>query len=134
MKLKSRLFTCSGFFLLLTFTLLCLTFSLFAQFYGLDGPSSQSGEDRAGPILIALEEYKDDAGTYPVGLNELTPAHLSAIPRPAWRWPYMYSYESRENGQEFVLFFELGRTMDGDICGYSSQAMKWRCADSMQPY
>ncbi|MBI3168712.1 MAG: hypothetical protein HYZ22_09555 [Chloroflexi bacterium] len=134
MKHKNRFFTCGGLSLLLISALLCLTFSLFAHFYALDGPSIQSGENRAGPILIALEEYHDDTGAYPAGLVELTPAYLSVIPRPAWRRTYLYSYELRNNRQGFVLFFEVGRNMDGDICGYSNQTKEWRCADSMPPY
>ena len=134
MKSKSRLLTCGGIFLALTAALLCLTFGLLAQFYGIDGPSAQAGELRAASIISALEKYKNDTGSYPVSLSVLSPNYLTAIPRPAWRWPYAYEYEHRENGAENVLLFMQGRNMDGDYCGYSSQTEKWLCADSMRPY
>lgn len=134
MKSNNKLFTCGGISLLLTITLLCLTFSLFAQFYGLDGPSHQSGQIRAIPIISALDEYKNNTGKYPTDLSILIPTYLPSTPRPAWRWPYVYEYEARENGDGFILLFAVGRNMDGDYCGYSSQTKKWECADSTRPY
>lgn len=134
MKSKSRLFTCGGIFLLSVVAFLCLTLGLLAQFYGLDGPSRQNGESRAAPILSALQEYKNETGIYPADLTELVPTYLPSIPKPAWRWPYTYEYKIREGGKEFVLQFMLGRNMDGDYCGYSSQTNEWKCADSMPPY
>ena len=124
--------SCGGIFILALTSFLCLTFGLFAQFYGIDGPSAQDGEIRAAPILSALDEYKKDNGSYPAELDLLSPSYLSSIPRPAWRWPYAYEYELRKD--EFILSFMQGRNLDGDYCGYSSQAKEWRCADSMRPY
>jgi hypothetical protein len=131
---KSGFFTCAGIFLFLTIALLCLTLGLLAQFYGIDGPSKQTGSTRAAPIILALEEYKTKTGAYPADLKELVPTHIPSIPRPAWRWPYAYEYETRENGNEFVLLFMLVKNMDGDYCGYNSQIKEWQCADSMRPY
>lgn len=133
MASKTRWISCGGIFFLAALSLLCLTLGLFAQFYGIDGPSISEGETRAAPILTALDEYKKDNGSYPATLDLLSPLYLSSIPRPAWRWPYAYEYKLLENN-EFVLLFMQGRNMDGDYCGYNSQKKLWLCADSMSPY
>lgn len=132
MTFPKRGLPCGGFFLLAITAFLCLTFGLFAQFYGIDGPSALDGETRAAPIISALDEYKKDNGSYPTELDLLSPSYLSFVPRPSWRWPYAYEYELRKD--EFILSFMQGRNLDGDYCGYSSQAKEWRCTDSMRPY
>ena len=110
MTSKTKWISCGGIFLFTAISFLCLTFGLFAQFYGIDGPSIFEGETRAALILTALDEYKKDNGSYPATLDMLSPLYLSSIPRPAWRWPYAYEYELLEN-DEFVLLFMQGRNM-----------------------
>ena len=101
MTFPKRGLPCGGFFLLAITAFLCLTFGLFAQFYGIDGPSALDGETRAAPIISALDEYKKDNGSYPTELDLLSPSYLSFVPRPSWRWPYAYEYELRKD--EFIL-------------------------------
>ncbi|MCG3212653.1 MAG: hypothetical protein FOGNACKC_06328 [Anaerolineae bacterium] len=101
--------------------------ALLGQFYGIDGPTVEAGQKQANKLLVALEQYKHDTGSYPSDLNLLVPTYLPALPRPAWRWPY--EYELRAGGEEFVISFRVGRNMDGDYCEYNSQTKAWRCTD-----
>lgn len=103
--------------------------ALLAQFYRIDGPGVQAGQEQAGELLIALRQYKNDTGQYPFDLNQLVPTYLSALPRPAWR--SSYEYELQADGKEFTLSFEVGRNMDGDYCKYYSQTQVWQCTDSI---
>lgn len=101
--------------------------ALLGQFYGIDGPTVQAGQEQADKLLVALEQYKHDTGSYPSDLDLLVPAYLSTLPRPAWRWSYEYGV--RSDGEEFVISFWVGRNMDGDYCEYSSQTQAWQCSD-----
>ncbi len=102
---------------------------MLAQFYGIDGPTVQEGQERADKLLIALEQYKHDTGNYPSDLDLLVPTYLPTIPRPAWRWSY--EYERQSDGEKFVISFMVGKNIDGDYCEYSSLAQTWQCTDSI---
>ena len=104
---------------------------LHIEFYAIDGPTFEQGQERASNLLIALEEYTQIEGRYPADLERLIPDHLSTIPRPAWR--YGYYYEPCSKGTSYILYFRLVGSAD-DWCGYSSKAREWACADSLPPY
>jgi len=43
---------------------------------------------RFGPVITALEKYRNDTGEYPDSLDKLAPTYLSEIPNCPWRRSY----------------------------------------------
>ena len=101
--------------------------TLLFPIYGINGPTAGQGQERAVELIMALEEYNTDTGRYPSSLEFLPPAYLPNIPRPAPGW--RYQYESQAGGEEFILSFMLGRSLDGDYCEYTSVTKHWQCSD-----
>lgn len=95
--------------------------------YGINGPTAWQGQERAVGLIMALEQYETDTGSYPPNLELLTPAYLPNIPQPALGW--QYQYEAQTGGEEFILSFMIGRSLDGDYCEYTSVTKHWRCSD-----
>ena len=95
--------------------------------YGINGPIAQQGQENAAGLITALEQYKTEAGNYPPSLELLVPTYLSDIPQPAQGW--QYQYQSLESGNEFILSFTIGRSLDGDYCEYTSITKHWQCSD-----
>lgn len=61
----------------------------------------------AEPIIAALEEYKENTGSYPESLKELTPLYIDRIPTSQMAWfdePYYYKKE----GNNYELSFRSG--------------------------
>jgi hypothetical protein len=100
---------------------------LLAQFYGIAGPTAAEGQAKAGPLVAALEQYRQDTGHYPAEPAQLTPRYLAELPQPAPRWAY--DYTTQDSGAAFTLTFSLGRNFDGDYCEYTSHSQVWRCSD-----
>jgi hypothetical protein len=103
------------------------------DFYAIDGPSFQQGQERASVLIKALEQYKEDFGKYPSNLTQLIPEYLSSIPRPAWRYEYDYTayrIGSPSNPLEnYEIVFRLRGNAD-DWCCYGSEMKEWECYDS----
>ena len=95
--------------------------------YGINGPSAQQGQENATGLIMALEQYKTEVGSYPSSLESLVPTYLSDIPQPAQGW--QYQYQSLESGKEFMLSFTIGKSLDGDYCEYTSITKHWQCSD-----
>jgi hypothetical protein len=56
--------------------------------------SIQRDVQEVEPLLEALEAYREDHGTYPRALPDLTPEYLTAIPPPPFEFPadaWMYA-------------------------------------------
>ena len=66
---------------------------------------------------------------YPADLDLLVPAYLNVIPQPNWNTKYGYELEA--NGEEFILYFDIGISVDGDYCEYSSRSRIWQCRDKI---
>ncbi len=72
---------------------------------------------RFGPVITALEQYRNDRGEYPDSLNNLTPTYLSEIPN----CPYRRSYRRWRDGTYWfycitsvVIFFPQGVSYNSD--------------------
>ena len=95
----------------------------------LDQPIAAEGQQKADELIKALEQYKNDTGGYPSELDVLVPTYVAAIPKPTWNT--QYGYEVQANGAEFIIFFDVGISVDGDYCEYSSQSQSWYCSDKI---
>lgn len=104
---------------------------LYITIFAVDAASFEQGQERAGELLIALKQYEQDNGKFPAIVEDLVPKYLSAIPRPARR--YEYIYDACSDGSGYILYFRLARSND-EWCGYSSGAEEWKCTDSIPPY
>ncbi len=101
-----------------------------AQLYkARDTPTAAEGQQKANELIKALERYKNDTGRYPSELDVLVPTYVAAIPKPTWNT--QYGYEVQANGAEFIIFFDVGISVDGDYCEYSSQSQSWYCSDKI---
>ncbi len=78
---------------------------------------------RFGPVITALEQYRNDRGEYPDSLNNLTPTYLSEIPNCPWRRSYRRhpdgSYYHFSCVTSFFLVYPLG-------VSYSSYTKRWK--------
>ena len=68
---------------------------------------SRLSQNRGRVITTALEQYRVEKGVYPNLLEELSPKHLSSVPKPLtltrkWR------YTSLLNGSDYLLSFDEG--------------------------
>lgn len=109
-------------------TIVCML--MLTAFYALDGASLATGINKGEPILLAIEQYRQEKGIYPNALNSLIPEYFKSIPQPAWR--YKYSYETCSSNSQYVLWFR--RSNDADTyCGYASSISEWICSDSIPP-
>ena len=115
----------------LSITFICLLlgccWALLFSVYGINGPSAQQGQENATGLIMALEQYKTEVGSYPSSLELLVPTYLPDIPQPAQGW--QYQYQSLESGKEFMLSFTIGKSLDGDYCEYTSITKHWQCSD-----
>ena len=115
----------------LSFIFICFLvgccWTLLFPIYGINGPTARQGQEKAVSLLMALEQYKTDTGQYPSSLELLIPTYLPTIPQPASGW--QYQYQSLESGEEFILSFAIGKSMDGDYCEYTSITKHWQCSD-----
>lgn len=100
-----------------------------ALYKAFDQPTAAEGQQKADELIKALEEYKNDNGRYPSDLDILVPAYIGAIPQPSWNT--QYSYEIQSNGAEFIISFDVGISIDGDYCEYSSRSQSWYCSDKI---
>lgn len=98
-------------------------------FYNLDAPTIETGEEKAKPLLNAIQNYKQETGSYPVSLQSLVPEYISDIPAPAWR--HDYCYDRRRDGESFTLAFVPNGEVIGDGWNvYSSKLNTWTRVDS----
>lgn len=127
--------TNKAFFTLVTITsIICLCIGCFFAFSmpvykTLDKPTTKEGQQKANELIMALEQYKNDTGSYPSELGSLVPDYLSAIPQPTWS--AHYSYELQPNEDEFIISFDVGISFDGDYCEYNSRTKNWHCSDKI---
>ncbi|MEX2043484.1 MAG: hypothetical protein WD926_01160 [Patescibacteria group bacterium] len=75
------------------------------------GRDAQRKQDLA-EIAEALTAYREAGGTFPPGLNELTPEYLDALPADPSAPRFNYRY--RRNAEGFVLTSVLEQTGDPD--------------------
>lgn len=54
--------------------------------FAIDATCFTLTQQRAGPMITALETYRQDQGHYPEDLALLTPTYLPALPTPACSW------------------------------------------------
>ncbi len=124
--LRSR-FTKVGACLLILFGLSCAGF--FVWFYNLDAPDEKLGSEKAEPILVAIQNYKEKEGSFPAGLDDLTPDYIFTIPKPDLR--HTYCYDRREDGESFTLaFVPKGEAIGDGWYVYSSKLAQWESVDS----
>jgi hypothetical protein len=90
-----------------------------------DGPTLEQGRERASDLHAALEQVKATQGRYPPDLETLVPDYRDEIPRPAWR--YGYVYRQCASGEGYVLSFKEAKIPDG-ICACSSGSGEWKCS------
>jgi hypothetical protein len=99
-----------------------------AAFLHLDGPTPQEGEQRAEPFIAALEQYRQERGTYPLQLP--VPEHMGHVPRPSRFSSYEYvTFPSSRNRQRYELSFLIRGDADTWDC-YSSETKAWVLHDS----
>jgi hypothetical protein len=89
--------------------------------------SFHQGRARGITLVIAIGHFHEQCGRYPATLDELVPAYIDEIPRPAPGWEYYYE----GGGTGYCLHFDLRRS--DDFCDYCTSTKEWRCVDSI-PY
>ena len=104
---------------------------LYVTIFAVDAASFEQGQARAEGLLVALEQYRQDTGAYPRTMESLVPDYLSAMPRPARRYEYLYKVCA--NGTGYILYFRLAGAND-EWCGYGTGTKEWKCTDSIPPY
>jgi hypothetical protein len=98
-------------------------------FYNLDAPDAKAGSEKAIPILVAIQKYKEKENAYPDYLYELTPEYIPTIPKPDFR--HKYCYNRREDGNSFTLaFVPKGEAIGDGWYVYSSELDTWTSVDS----
>lgn len=112
--------------LLVLTSLLVICVIPIVMLFRLDGPAAQQGQQRAAPLMDALERYRHDEGRYPARLELLVPTYLPTVPRAAWRYPYTYIVCS--NGAAYILGFRPGGHSDltPKSWNYSSEHGAWK--------
>lgn len=108
-------------------SILCI--GLLTWFYNIDAPSIERGEQKALPILIAIEKYETENEEFPSSLDILIPDYLPKIPEASWR--HDFCYDLREDGGSFTLAFVPQNEAIGDGWDvYSSLLKTWTRTDS----
>lgn len=107
----------------------CFLASSLPLYKTLDQPTAEQGQQKADGLIKALERYKNETGVYPSDVDLLVPNYLDTIPQPAWNT--RYDYELQSEGDEFILYFDVGISIDGDYCEYSSRTRSWYCSDKI---
>jgi hypothetical protein len=81
---------------------------------------------RAQPLIEALERYRQSEGYYPQDEQDLVPTYLSAIPKPAWRYPYFYIVCT--DGTAYTVGFRPRGHSDLTLqyWDYSSEHQAWK--------
>ncbi len=73
---------------------------------------------RFGPVITALEQYRNDRGEYPDSLSNLTPTYLSEIPNCPLRRSYLRdpagTYYHFHCITSVIIFFPQGVSYNSD--------------------
>ena len=96
----------------------------YRHFFGSRSQDVHESQRRGSQIIDAIGAFHRTAGTYPLGLYELTPGYLEDIPLPVagegfWR------YETDRAGAGFSLMFAQDWTQY-PMCVYTSASPSWR--------
>ena len=106
-------------------TLFFVTLSIYS--FALDAPKPDEGVNNATQLIVELESYKSDHGTYPNSINELIyDNYLRSIPKANWRYEYVYWFDANEN------LHHLDFVIEGPhwYCYYSN-TKKWELHDDV---
>jgi hypothetical protein len=86
------------------------------------GEKAERGYAALDPIIKALEQYRNDKGTYPELLDELVPDYIPDIPKEVNDESIFYA----KTGGSFALSFHyLGPGMN--TCTYTPEK-QWQCS------
>jgi len=88
------------------------------------GSKAEAGYRRAAPVIVALDRYHQERGSYPETLAELPPGSLAA---PASGQPLGLQYKLR--GEHYELSFSYAGP-GVNHCSYDSSAaepQRWKC-------
>lgn len=77
------------------------------------------------PLVMALDSYKLENGTYPRALSALTPKYVSHVAYPPGI--FWQEYEVVSEGEGFVLVFKFVVGGGAARCVVSSQDRRYRC-------
>jgi hypothetical protein len=109
--------------LLISLCIACLGFSIWSNIT--NETDIKLGSEKAAPILLALQNYKNQKNIFPPTLDQFSPDYLSSIPQP--NLSRNYCYASMDDGQSFTLAFT---TRGGGWYIYSSKDDKGAPVDS----
>jgi hypothetical protein len=92
-----------------------------------EGAKAKSGYTAAGPVIAALEAYRQASGVYPPSLNQLVPRFI-AVDQLAATMPdnkvAPFKYRQVDNGYE-LLFSYAGPGINQ--CVYKESTKAWKC-------
>lgn len=97
-------------------------------FYNMDGPSIETGKERAETIISALEKHKDDRTNFPTSLSALVPVYMISIPKPSLR--HEYCYELRKDNTFTLAFVPKGEVIGDGWVVYWNKYREWERTDS----
>jgi len=80
-------------------------------------------QQRAKPLIAALNDYHRQHGHYPQNLDMLVPTYLTEL--LITTSGAMFEYESLF-GADYALYFDVGRR-DKPSCSYASFEPTWQC-------
>ena len=109
-------------------TVLLLTLMLLIPSCGKSISQAEEIEDsqnRAKPIIAAIERYRQDQGMYPSLLQDLVPEYMEAIPKTITGRSYSYKLSADTGG--YVLCFSLLWNNNPGCC-YLPRFPIWDCS------
>jgi hypothetical protein len=102
--------------------------------FRLDGPTAEQGQTRAQPLIDALERYRGANGEYPPDLETLVPTYIETIPKPAWRYHYVYIV-CPDKSYYTLGFRPRGHSdLTPEYWDYSSLQKAWKFGDGAPAY
>lgn len=90
-------------------------------------PSATEVQQRAEPIITALQGYYDAHGSYPAQLADLVPQQLDKIPATGLSRPFFYTL--CPDGEAYKLeFTRQPSPMQYQYYGYTNTLPRWLCS------
>jgi len=83
---------------------------------------SRDVEALGNQLVVAIETFHRDNGSYPISLESLLPRYVSSIPQPAWgvgTWTY------RPTGAEYLLVVHENSEYKYPSIVYESRLQRW---------
>ncbi len=90
------------------------------------GSRAETGYRAAAIVIVALEGFHRDHGSYPRSLRELTPRYLNA-PATKLETYYVHGFRYSLRGGSYTLGFTYDAAAIND-CDYDSKTKRWDCS------